>query len=233
VHNRISREVLRRKLRDFFVAVATRLRIVDLLIISTPEFIMSRPPKKFQQFMKKRGNKIFNKGLDSKIFFYLYCVPESAYKHIRSMTDPVDIFKALGDETRLRLVNLFLQTEEDLCVCEMVDALELPQYQISKHLTILKNAGLLQGSREGTWVYYRLDREAPFLCDLFKMLSRHLKQPAFVEDAAKVKQRLALREKGRCVVGFVAAAQITKTLRQKRKRRNHEPKTARHFHLHA
>ena len=60
------------------------------------------------------------------------------------MTQPFEIFKALGDETRLRLVNLFLQTDEDLCVCEMVDALELPQYQISKHLTILKNAGLLQ-----------------------------------------------------------------------------------------
>jgi ArsR family transcriptional regulator, arsenate/arsenite/antimonite-responsive transcriptional repressor len=132
------------------------------------------------------------------------------------MANSVEIFKALGDETRLRLVNLFLQTDEDLCVCEMVDALALPQYQISKHLTILKNAGLLQASRRGTWVYYRLDRDAPFLRDLFKMLGRHLNKPTFVEDAAKVKQRLALREDGRCVVGFVAAAQITKTLRQKR-----------------
>lgn len=149
------------------------------------------------------------------------------------MANPVEIFKALGDETRLRLVNLFLQADEDLCVCEMVDALELPQYQISKHLTILKNAGLLQASRRGTWVYYRLDRETPFLRDLGKMLSRHLKQPAFAADAAKVKQRLSLREAGRCVVGFVAAAPITKTLRQKRKRRNHEPKTARLFRLHA
>lgn len=149
------------------------------------------------------------------------------------MVNPVEIFKALGDETRLRLVNLFLHTDEDLCVCEMVDALELPQYQISKHLTSLKNAGLLQASRKGTWVYYRLDREAPFLRDLCKMLSRHLNTPAFVDDAAKVKQRLSLREAGRCVVGFVAAAQINQTLRQQPKRRNHESKTARHFHLHA
>jgi ArsR family transcriptional regulator len=150
------------------------------------------------------------------------------------MANPVEIFKALGDETRLRLVNLFLQTDEDLCVCEMADALELPQYQISKHLTILKNAGLLQASRKGTWVYYHLDNEeSPFLRDLFKMLSRHLNESTFVDDAAKVKQRLALREDGRCVVGFVAAAQITKTLQQKRMGRNHETKTARHFHLHA
>jgi ArsR family transcriptional regulator len=138
------------------------------------------------------------------------------------MADPVEIFKALGDETRLRLINLLLQADEDLCVCEMVDALELPQYQISKHLTILKNAGWLQASRRGTWVYYRLDREVPFLRDLCKMLSRHLDKPAFVEDAAKVKQRLALREEGRCVVGFVSAAQLTKVLRQKRMGRNHE-----------
>ncbi len=149
------------------------------------------------------------------------------------MPDPVDIFKALGDETRLRLVNLLLQTDEDLCVCEMVDALELPQYQISKHLSILKNAGLLLASRKGTWVYYQLDRDEPFLRGLFKMLSRHLNEPMFSGDAAKVKQRLSLREEGRCVVGFVAAAQLTKTLRQKRIGRNHETKTTRHFHLHA
>jgi ArsR family transcriptional regulator len=150
------------------------------------------------------------------------------------MTQPFEIFKALGDDTRLRLVNLFLQTQDDLCVCEMVDALALPQYQISKHLTILKNAGLLQARRQGTWVYYRLDREeSPLLRALFKVLDRHLNQQTFDTDAIKLKRRLALREAGRCVVGFVAAAQITKTLRQKRKRRIYEPKTARHFRLHA
>jgi ArsR family transcriptional regulator len=131
------------------------------------------------------------------------------------MIDPVEIFKALGDETRLRLVNLFLQTDEDLCVCEMVDALELPQYQISKHLTILKNAGLLQGSREGTWVYYRLDREeSPLLRDLFKVLGRHISQ-VFADDAGKLRQRLALREEGRCVVGFIPATELKKLLRKK------------------
>ncbi len=132
------------------------------------------------------------------------------------MTDSVEIFKALGDETRLRLLNLFLHTEEDLCVCEMVDALELPQYQISKHLTILKNAGLLQGSREGTWVYYRIDREtSPLLRDLCKVLSRHLNQQTFVDDAAKLAERLALREEGRCVVGFISATKLKKLLRKK------------------
>jgi len=133
------------------------------------------------------------------------------------MTEPVEIFKALSDETRLRLVNLFLQTDEDLCVCEMVDALELPQYQISKHLAILKNAGLLQASREGTWVYHRLEREESLLLrDLFKVLSRHLNQQTFTEDAARLLQRLALREEGKCVVGFVPAEELKKLLQQKK-----------------
>jgi ArsR family transcriptional regulator len=132
------------------------------------------------------------------------------------MTDPVEIFKALGDETRLRLVNLFLQADEDLCVCEMVDALELPQYQISKHLTILKNAGLLQAAREGTWVYYRLDREeSPLVHDLFKVLGRHLSQ-VFADDAGKLARRMKLRENGKCVVGFVSAVEFGKPLRQKK-----------------
>jgi ArsR family transcriptional regulator, arsenate/arsenite/antimonite-responsive transcriptional repressor len=118
------------------------------------------------------------------------------------ITNPVEIFKALGDETRLRLVSLFLQTEKDLCVCEMVDSLKLPQYQISKHLTILKNADLLLASRKGTWVYYRLDLdESLLLHELFTVLSRHLSK-IFAEDAKLLKQRLVLREADRCVVGI-------------------------------
>lgn len=132
------------------------------------------------------------------------------------MTEPVEIFKALGDETRLRLVNLFLQTDEALCVCEMVDALQLPQYHISKHLTILKHAGLMRTSRVGTWVYYRLDdEESPLLRDLFQVLSQHLQQKTFVDDSTRLAQRLALRQAGKCVVGFVPAKEMTKLLRQK------------------
>ncbi|MCG3120412.1 MAG: hypothetical protein ALAOOOJD_03098 [bacterium] len=137
------------------------------------------------------------------------------------MNKPAKIFKALGDETRLRLANLLLQTDREICVCEMVDALELPQYQISKHLTILKNAGILQASRKGTWVYYRLDDESsPFWRDFLKVLGRHLKQQAFVDDAAKLRQRLALRQNGQCVVGFVAATAIKNKFRTKKAAKN-------------
>ena len=150
------------------------------------------------------------------------------------MAKSAKIFKALSDETRLRLVNLLLHADEDVCVCEMVDALELPQYQISKHLTILKNAELLQARRRGTWVYYQLNREeSPLLRDLFKMLRRHLKQQIFTDDVATLTQRLALRQDGKCVVGFISGVEATQMLRRNNKTRNHVSKKTRHFHLHA
>jgi len=63
-------------------------------------------------------------------------------------------FKALGDETRLSIVNL-LQIRE-LCVCEIMAALGLTQPTTSHHLMILKNAGLVEDRKEGKWVFYRL-----------------------------------------------------------------------------
>jgi hypothetical protein len=108
-------------------------------------------------------------------------------------------------------------------------------YKISKHLAILKNAGLLQATRKGTWVYYCLDNEAsPFLRDLLKVISRHLKQKTFSTDAVKLMKRLTLRQNGQCVVGFASLAELTHKLKQKKRdKRSHGSKTARHLHLHA
>jgi len=111
------------------------------------------------------------------------------------------LFKALGDETRLRLVNLFLQSTEAICVCEMTDALLVPQYQISRHLTVLKNLNLMQTKREGTWVYYSLNRNASACtADLFDVLEAHFKAK-YEDDIQRLKERLLKREADRCVVG--------------------------------
>jgi len=56
------------------------------------------------------------------------------------MNKTVEKFKALSDETRLRIINLFIKSGRNLCVCELMDALQLPQYAISKALNILKSA---------------------------------------------------------------------------------------------
>lgn len=64
------------------------------------------------------------------------------------------LFRALGDETRLRIVALLAHGE--LCVCHIENALGLPQPNVSRQLGILRMAGVVDARRDGTWVYYRL-----------------------------------------------------------------------------
>ena len=68
-------------------------------------------------------------------------------------------FKALADPTRVAIVN-HLSTADQVCVCNLVDAFELSQPTISHHLKILREAGLVESTRKGTWAYYRLVPEA-------------------------------------------------------------------------
>lgn len=63
-------------------------------------------------------------------------------------------FKALSDETRLRI--LALLSEGELCVCDLMAALDLPQSTVSRHLAYLRNAGLVDDQRRGIWMFYRL-----------------------------------------------------------------------------
>lgn len=64
------------------------------------------------------------------------------------------LFKALADDNRLRMVALLAGGE--LCVCHIASALDLSQPNASQHLTVLKNAGVVEGERRGSWIYYRL-----------------------------------------------------------------------------
>lgn len=64
-------------------------------------------------------------------------------------------FKALGDPVRLRLFFL-LSRHSELCVCHLTDALHLPQSTVSRHLGLLRHAGLVATRRDGKWMYYRL-----------------------------------------------------------------------------
>lgn len=76
------------------------------------------------------------------------------------MLTPVQFFKCLADDTRLRCVTL-LHREGKLCVCELTTALALSQPKISRHLALLRQSGLLLDSREGQWVYYRINPDLP------------------------------------------------------------------------
>lgn len=65
-----------------------------------------------------------------------------------------DVFSALGDKTRLKVLRLLAR--EELCACELMTALDLTQPTTSHHLGILERSGLVASRREGRWVFYRL-----------------------------------------------------------------------------
>lgn len=69
------------------------------------------------------------------------------------------VHKALGDPTRLRILHLLAHGPE-LCVCDIESILEVSQSKASRHLNHLKRAGIVEDRREGTWVYYRITRQA-------------------------------------------------------------------------
>ena len=68
--------------------------------------------------------------------------------------------KALADPNRLEIFRLIAAQNDPLCVCDIVDRFSLTQPTISHHLKILREAGLIEAERRGTWAYYRLNRNA-------------------------------------------------------------------------
>ena len=89
------------------------------------------------------------------------------------MKNLADIFKALGDETRLMMIALLFKKPE-LCVCDFEGALAISQSKASRHLQTLKHAGFLADRREGLWVFYRisdaLDAESTAIIRLLKTM---------------------------------------------------------------
>ncbi len=67
----------------------------------------------------------------------------------------VEVFKALGDENRLRLINLL--SIKPLCVCELEVILDMSQSNVSRHLKKLKDNNIIDSKKEAQWVYYKLD----------------------------------------------------------------------------
>lgn len=114
----------------------------------------------------------------------------------------LDIFKALSDKTRLRIFRLLCRFSQKACVCEIVDALQESQHKVSRHLKILKNARLLQETKTGKWVYYEVEvREDPLLQKLTALVL-NLHNDLFFKDEERLKERIALRKNGKCVIGM-------------------------------
>jgi ArsR family transcriptional regulator, arsenate/arsenite/antimonite-responsive transcriptional repressor len=89
----------------------------------------------------------------------LCCGPDVAPLSETSRNELAARFKALADPTRVAIVNRLASTDE-CCVCDLTGAFELSQPTISHHLRLLRETGLVEASRRGTWAYYRLIPEA-------------------------------------------------------------------------
>ena len=132
-------------------------------------------------------------------------MPELAYGV--PMQYAATLFKALADEERLRLLALLLYERDGACVCELVDALRIPQYQISRQLGVLRHAGLVIGERRGTWVYYKTPTDRPPLTvAVLESLAAHSESETSREDRERFESRVRLREGGVCTVGYLAGA---------------------------
>lgn len=71
-----------------------------------------------------------------------------------------DFLQALSDPTRLKIVQL-LNQKQALCVCDIISELDQPQPTISRHLNQLKQIGILESERKGTWIWYSISQELP------------------------------------------------------------------------
>ena len=85
------------------------------------------------------------------------------------------LFRALGDSTRLRLLNLM--AEQEVCVCHFTEVIGAPQPKISRHLAYLRKAGIVAARREGKWMHYRLAVPSnPHVASILKSVLEALKQ---------------------------------------------------------
>ncbi|MDD1742280.1 MAG: metalloregulator ArsR/SmtB family transcription factor [Methanotrichaceae archaeon] len=112
---------------------------------------------------------------------------ECNVRNLRSITQKLDrdtieaeaeIFKSMGDPCRVKI--LMLLKEGELCVCEIMIALDRPQSTTSHHLSILRDAGLIRERKDGTWSKYRLSEGA--VIDMLKLGKIIIDQKEAVKD---------------------------------------------------
>lgn len=115
------------------------------------------------------------------------------------MKHATELFKALGDETRLRIMAILLDGNE-YCVCDLMEALGMPQSTVSRHLAYLKNSGWVKSRRQKKWMYYRLNTENSHLMkDIIVALHASLpKMKQTIEDRNTLTNYLNKKDAGAC-----------------------------------
>ena len=120
-------------------------------------------------------------------------IQESLATQNSSFLETVQMFKALGDETRFRILSLL--THGELCVCDIMEVLKLPQSTTSRHLAYLKYSKWIYGTRRGKWMYYQIDVNISsgsvhytilqYLAGLEEVKADHQKLIVFLEEKEK------------------------------------------------
>ncbi len=113
------------------------------------------------------------------------------------MRNPIEAFKALGDQTRFRALRLLAVAKGELCACELIDALDRPQYAISKALGVLVDAELVDERRDGRMMFYALKPGS--MNDAIFEAVRNVPVTGELEaDEQRLDARLLRRERGVC-----------------------------------
>jgi ArsR family transcriptional regulator len=129
------------------------------------------------------------------------------------MYEIIAVGQAIVDPTRVRIIASLRRGE--LCVCELVDALEINQSTLSGHLQVLRQTGLVTTRKEGRWIYYSLtDQKTALIEALFSnMQPDGGTDPLLRRDSRRIERRLAIRKDGRCVLGFTELEKHQATLK--------------------
>ncbi len=110
------------------------------------------------------------------------------------MKELSSIFKALSDETRLRIIKLLERGE--LCVCDLVAALAIVQPKASFHLGVLKEAGLIQDRKQGKWIHYRLNESDLFKRMLMVSICERADSRTIADDQKRLERFLKSKKSG-------------------------------------
>ena len=114
------------------------------------------------------------------------------------MNELTTVFKALSDETRLRIIKLLEQGE--LCVCDITAALDMVQPKVSFHLSALKDAGLIKDRKQGKWIHYSLNGQDLFRRMLLLSACERMQDSTVSADRKRLNAFLEGKETGGKVV---------------------------------
>jgi ArsR family transcriptional regulator len=116
------------------------------------------------------------------------------------MKDLLIVFKALSDETRLRILKLLEHGE--LCVCDIVAALDTIQPKVSFHLSTLKEAGLIKDRKQGKWIHYRPDESDMFRRFLLLSTLERIAEESVRQDRERLREFIQRKTKESNLISF-------------------------------